>query len=94
VKFLNIKSVEKLTNEIVIVDSTEKLKVPFLEVKNVRIVKHERADYVELVRNFGVSKASGKWVLVLDPDEEVTKKLAKKLITLLTNNNIQLCHQL
>lgn len=46
----------------------------------VRVVSRQRSEYVEPARNFAISKASNEWVLVLDPDEEVTETLRKRLI--------------
>ena len=45
-----------------------------------KIVLHKRVDYVEPARNFAISKASGDWILVLDPDEEIPESLKKRLI--------------
>ncbi len=45
-----------------------------------RIVLHKRLSYVEPARNFAVSKASNEWILVLDPDEEVSDSLRDRLI--------------
>lgn len=44
-----------------------------------RVVEHERKSYVELSRNFNISQAKNDWILILDPDEEVSDSLAKKL---------------
>lgn len=52
-----------------------------------KIVSHERVEYVELIRNLSISKASGEWILILDPDEEVSDTLAKKLQDIVKNQN-------
>ena len=76
-----LKSVEKLANEIVIVDMTTDGK----EVAKIgkefaaRIYKHEFVDYVEPVRNFSITKATGDWVLIIDPDEEIPVSLMGKI---------------
>lgn len=44
-----------------------------------KVIYHKRTDYVELVRNFAISKVSGDWVLILDPDEEISESLADRL---------------
>lgn len=44
-----------------------------------KVVLHKPKKYVELVRNFNISQASNDWVLIMDPDEEISESLAKKL---------------
>ncbi len=44
-----------------------------------KIFQHPYTGFVEPARNFGLSKASGKWILVIDADEEVPKNLANLL---------------
>lgn len=75
-----LASIKNLASEIILVDMTsgDELK-KLVEKFDAKAYKHERVDYVELVRNFGVSKASNEWILVLDPDEEVSKFLAEEL---------------
>ena len=45
-----------------------------------RVIYHKRVSYVEPARNFAVSKSSNEWILVLDPDEEVTESLKVRLL--------------
>ncbi len=52
-----------------------------------KIFKHKHISYVEPVRNFGISKALGNWVLILDPDERVPKSLAAKLIEIVKEDS-------
>lgn len=44
-----------------------------------KIFHHRLAGYVEPARNFGIDKTQGSWILVVDCDEEIPQKLAKKL---------------
>lgn len=44
------------------------------------------ADYVEPIRNFGISKAHGDWILVIDADEEVSPGLAELIQNNLNNS--------
>lgn len=46
---------------------------------NVKVFKESPVPFVEKVRNLAISKASGDWILVLDPDEMITPFLAQKL---------------
>lgn len=45
----------------------------------VKVFSHNRVDYVELVRNFAISKAEGEWILILDPDERMNENLLDQL---------------
>jgi len=68
-------------DEVVVVDmeSTDKSReIAYKYTHNVYI--HPPAECVELARNFALSKTSGNWILVVDPDETVPKTLAAKLI--------------
>ncbi len=44
-----------------------------------RVFKHDFVPYVEKVRNYAISKTTGDWILVLDPDETVPDKLKDEL---------------
>jgi (heptosyl)LPS beta-1,4-glucosyltransferase len=75
-----LSSLKDFADDIVIVDMTSGKEVAQIAKKaGVRVVKHEFINYVEPVRNFGISKASGDWILVMDPDEELPKTLASEL---------------
>lgn len=45
-----------------------------------KVVFHKKLSYVEPARNFAISKASNDWVLILDPDEEVSGSLKDRLV--------------
>lgn len=75
-----LKSVEKAVDEIVVLDlgsTDETIKVA--HQFNAKVVTHRWVEYVEKVRDFAVSKATGEWVLVLDPDERIRSPLWEKL---------------
>jgi len=75
-----ISSVKALVDEIVIVDMSDGSEISKISKKfNAKVFKHDFVNYVEPVRNFGVSKAIGDWILILDPDEEIPKSLIEKL---------------
>jgi len=75
-----LASVKNVADEIVIVDmhSTDDTKVVAKNFGAV-VYDHEPLSYVEPARNFGISKATGEWILVLDPDEEISVSLASKI---------------
>ncbi len=81
------KAIESLNwaQEIVIVDdgsndrTYEIITELAQERPNLRIFKHRGAGYVEPARNFAISKASKKWILILDADEVLPDSLTKRL---------------
>lgn len=70
----------KDAREIVIVDMSNGKKIAEIAKKfKAKVYLHDLVNYVEPVRNFGISKATSEWILILDPDEEVPNALVKRL---------------
>ncbi len=82
-----IVSVKSLADEIVLCDmeSSDKT-VEIAEKHGAKVFSHKKESYVELVRNFMISKAGGDWILILDPDEEISSKLSSKLKEIVKKN--------
>ncbi|MCH7640859.1 glycosyltransferase family 2 protein [Patescibacteria group bacterium] len=75
-----LASVKSFEDEIVVVDMKSDDKTQEIaRSAGAKVYEHERTGYVEPARNFAISKAKGKWILILDADERVPKKLASKL---------------
>ena len=76
-----LMSVTDFADEIVIFDmSLGNEKVRKLAILHqARIVTQSPVEYIEKIRNKMINSANGEWVLVLDPDEKVSKKLKKIL---------------
>lgn len=75
-----IKSVN-WADEVVVCDMySDDETVKIAKTMGAKIVFHKRLDYVEPARNFAISKASGDWILILDPDEEIPESLKERLI--------------
>lgn len=76
-----LASIGDLASEILIIDMTQPGSgvTKIAEKYKAKVIRHPFISYVEPVRNFGVSKASGDWILVLDPDEELSASLREKL---------------
>ena len=53
-----------------------------------KVFDHEMVGYVEPARNFAISKAVGRWVLIVDADERIPKTLAKKLIEITEEDKV------
>lgn len=80
-----LESIKNIASEIIVCDegSTDGT----LEIAKrfkARIINHKKVDFVELIRNYEVGEASGDWILVLDPDEEVSPLLAKKILQIIS----------
>lgn len=81
-----LASVASWADEIVVVDMySEDRTCEIAREYGARILLHDRVGYVEPAREFAVLSASSQWVLVLDADEVVPKKLADKLISIALN---------
>ncbi|PIP57897.1 hypothetical protein COX03_00600 [Candidatus Woesebacteria bacterium CG22_combo_CG10-13_8_21_14_all_39_10] len=81
-----IASVKGLADEVVVCDMESSDKTVDVAKKlGAKVYNHKKEKYVELVRNFMVSKVEDgersrtNWILILDPDEEITSKLSSKL---------------
>ena len=71
------------TDEIILVDmgSTDRTVEKALEL-GVKAYQHPYTGFVEPARNFALSRVRGDWILVVDADEEVPRKLADYLVKL------------
>ncbi len=75
-----IRSVLNFADEILVCDMHSDDDSAILAKKlGAKVIFHKRAPFVELARNFTISKASHEWVLILDPDEEIPESLGKHL---------------
>lgn len=75
-----IKSAKLLTQDIVIVDMQSNDKtVDIAQKLGATTYSFPRSLYVEPSRNFGIKKAKGEWVFLLDADEQITKDLAEEI---------------
>ncbi len=76
----SLESITDFAKDIVVIDlgSTDNSKKVVEQFKG-NFFTHQVVSYVELVRNYAVEKTSGDWILVLDPDEQVSLELKNKL---------------
>lgn len=81
-----IASVVNFADEIIVVDmeSTDAT-VEIAKKLGAKVFIHKKTGYVEPARNFALSKTTNPWILVLDADEELPKKLAEKMAQILKN---------
>ena len=75
-----LKSIIDLADEIIVVDmhSTDTSR-QVAEDFNAKVFSYRPTKVVEHARKFALSKAKGKWILLLDPDEYLNKSLKKEL---------------
>ncbi len=70
-------------DEIVVVDMESSDKTVEIAKEYTHLVySHQKTGYVEPARNFGLSKCSGDWILIVDADEVIPHTLATKLLEL------------
>ena len=85
---LCLASVKNFVDEIVIVDMSDSKSISEIGKKfKAKTYKHDFVNYVEPVRNFGISKATGDWILILDPDEEISSSLKARLKQIIQEEN-------
>ena len=83
-----LDSVKSIADEIVIVDMHSSDDIEAVAKKyGAAIYQHERVSYVEPVRNFALSKATGDWILLIDPDEELPTSLKEKIKETILDSN-------
>jgi len=75
-----LKSLKGFADEIVVVDlgSSDESQSE-AESFGAVVFRHKFVPYVEMIRNLAISKTTGDWVLVLDPDEVLPTSLKDKL---------------
>lgn len=77
----------KWADEIVLIDMySDDKTVKIARQYTDKIYFYERVNYVEPARAFGLSKATNTWVLVVDADEMVTKKLKECILEIAERN--------
>jgi len=74
-----IKSVS-WADELIVCDMhSEDKTVEIAKKLGAKIFFHKKEDFVELARNFAISKATNEWILILDADEEIPDTLGNKI---------------
>ncbi|MDD4938296.1 MAG: glycosyltransferase family 2 protein [Candidatus Shapirobacteria bacterium] len=84
-----LKSIKDFADEIIVVDmkSTDNSQ-EIAKNAHAKVFSYKPMKFVEPARNFAISKATGKWILLLDPDEYVNKTLKKELLSITKRNDI------
>jgi (heptosyl)LPS beta-1,4-glucosyltransferase len=75
-----LKSIRNFVDEIIIIDMQSTDNGPSIAAKyGALIIPYKPQKAVELARNFALKKATGRWILLLDPDEYLPKTLIREL---------------
>lgn len=84
-----LHSLKNFADEIIIVDmeSTDG-SVDVAKKYGAKVFSFKAMKYVEPARNFAISKATGKWIILLDPDEFLPKTLKHELKRITLRHNI------
>src|SRR3972149_1526016 len=81
-----MESAKLLTDKIIVIDMESRdATVKLAKKSGAEIYFFPPASYVEPARNFGIGKASTKWVFLLDTDERLTPELAEEIKSALVN---------
>jgi len=88
-----LRSIRDFADEIIVVDmhSTDKSR----EVAGkygAKLFSYRPMKYVEPARNFALSKATGRWIILLDPDEYLNKTLKKELKKISLRADVDFVH--
>ncbi len=84
-----LKSISDLADEIIVIDmhstdNSQKVAKDF----NARIFSYRPMPVVEHARNFALTKARGRWILLLDPDEYLNKSLKNELLKITKRTDV------
>jgi len=80
-----LRSINFVDEVIVIDDCSQDKTIKIVQEYDCRIFKKNLENDFSKQRNFGISKAQGKWVLFVDSDEIVTKELKNEIIQVTTD---------
>ncbi len=78
----------KWVDEIIVIDMGSSDKTcDIVSEFQARVFQHPHTGFVEPARNFGLQKAKGDWIIIVDADEEIPAKLANFLRGSSNNDN-------
>ncbi len=73
-------------DEIVVCDmESEDKTIEIAKKMGAKVFTTKRLEYVEPARNIAISHATNEWILIIDPDEEVSESLKNKLEEIASN---------
>jgi len=85
-----LQSVRHLAAEIIVVDGSSKDKTREIAKKlGAKVFQVSNKPIFHLNKQLAVDKASGKWILQLDADEQISPELAREIKTIISQKNPQ-----
>ena len=89
-----LENVKDIADEIIIVDDfSSDRTIEICRKYTDKIFKRELKNDFSAQRNYAISKATGDWILMIDPDELVTQELKEKIKKLIENKEID-CYKI
>lgn len=84
-----LRTLRDFADELIVVDmhSTD-TSVSVAQSFGAKVFSFRPMKYVEPARNFALSKATGRWIILLDPDEYLSKSLKRELKRITTRSDI------
>jgi (heptosyl)LPS beta-1,4-glucosyltransferase len=84
-----LRSVKGFVDEIIVVDMHSRDDtVEIAKSFGAKVYRHKPLPWVEPARNYALKKAKGQWILLLDPDEYITRTLKKELLKVTQRSDI------
>jgi glycosyltransferase involved in cell wall biosynthesis len=86
-----LRSVRSWVDEIVVVDMhSEDRTCAIAEEYGARVFLHDRLGYADPAREFALAQATGDWLLILDADELVPARLARRLREIMAADDVDI----
>jgi len=84
-----LRSLRNFADEIIVVDmQSSDGSADIAKKYGAKLFSYRPMKYVEPARNFALSKATGKWVILLDPDEYLGLTLKKELLRISLRSDV------
>ncbi|MFA7301136.1 MAG: glycosyltransferase family 2 protein [Candidatus Shapirobacteria bacterium] len=88
-----LRSLKNFADEIIIVDmETVNIGGDIAKKFGAKVYPYRFVEYVEPARNYGLSKATGRWIILLDPDEYLSKTLKHELKKITSRSDVDFVH--
>ncbi len=86
-----LKSVQNIASEIILIDNSSVDETINIAKKYTnKIFSRKNNLMLNINKNFGISKATNEWVLLLDADERITEDLERDIRKVLENNDVSI----
>jgi glycosyltransferase involved in cell wall biosynthesis len=85
-----LESIKDIADEIIVVDNSSTDKTREIAKKHTKKVFEQKNDpkNIDLLKNFGFSKATGEWILSIDADERITHELSGEIREKIGNSRV------